>query len=90
MKFILVSQSDNDEMSSATANIKNILEIYRLFTPGIYEIITKTIANRKGQWKDKAHEVLTHPDLLENNKYLSDECRKQLDAGYRNLGRRKL
>ena len=70
--------------SNKRINIHNILETYQIHTPALYKIITKAIANRKGQWEDIAYNVITHPDLLENNKYLSDECRKQLDECYKN------
>lgn len=72
-------------MSSQTIHIKNILEIYKTCTPGLYKIIMDTITKRKGSWEAKAYKVITHPDLLENNKYLSEECIKKLDTCYKKL-----
>jgi hypothetical protein len=72
-----------------TIHIKNILEIYKTCTPGLYKIIIDTITKRKGRWESKAYNAITHPDLLENNKYLSEECIKKIDTCYQLLKNNK-
>lgn len=74
-------------MSSSDTAIKNIMDLYRTFTPNLHSIITDTISRRKGRrWNDKAFSVLTHKDLLENNQYMSDELKEKLDVYYKQLG----
>jgi len=63
-------------------DIRNILEIYKTYTPALHKIINNTIKKRKGAWKDNAYDVITHPDLLDNNKYLTDDCIKKLNTYY--------
>lgn len=70
-----------------TSNIQNILEIYKTHTPALHAIITKTISKKKGRWEEKAFAVITHPDLIENNQYLSDECIAKLEKHYKQLRR---
>ena len=74
-------------MSSTT--IENILKTYQTHTPNLHKIIIDTIEKNKqgGRWEDVAYKVITHPDVLENNQYLTEDCRKTLETLYINLRR---